>query len=73
MVLMADDVVNIPESSCTVVNSNVNSENVSSASNCFSLPEKLYHPSKYFVFPITKFGFRNPCYCQYNWFDNYLL
>ena len=33
----ADDVVNIPQSSCTVVNSDVNSENVSSASNCFSL------------------------------------
>ena len=26
-----DDVVNIPESSCTVANSDVNSENVSSA------------------------------------------
>lgn len=35
----ADDVVNIPESSCIVVNSDVNSETVSSASNCFSLPE----------------------------------
>ena len=28
----ADDVVNIPESSCTVLNSDVNSENISSAS-----------------------------------------
>ena len=43
------DDVNIAESPCTVVNSNVNSENVPSASNC-------YHPSKDFVFPKTKFG-----------------
>ena len=33
----ADDVVNIPGSSCTVVNSDVNSETVLSASNCYSL------------------------------------
>ena len=46
----ADDFVNIPESSCTVVHSDVNSENISSASNCFSLPETFYHPSKDFVF-----------------------
>ena len=52
----ADDIVNIPESSCTVVNSDANSETVSSASNCCSLPEKPYHPSKGFVFPKTKFG-----------------
>ena len=64
----ADDVVNIPESSCAVshVNSE-NSENVSS--NCCSLPEKPYHPSKQFVFPKTKLT-RNRS-CQYNWFDNY--
>ena len=36
----ADDVVNIPESSCTVVNSYVNSENVSFASNRCLLPKK---------------------------------
>ena len=66
----ADDVVNIPESSCTVVNSDVNSENVFSTSNCCSLPEKSYHPSKDFVFPKTKFGSRNRP-CQHNWFDNY--
>ena len=47
----ADDVVNIPESSCTVVHSDVNKENISSTSNCFSLPETFYHPSKDFVFP----------------------
>ena len=35
-----DDVVNIPESSCTVVNGDVISENVLSTSNCSSLPEK---------------------------------
>ena len=68
----ADDFVNIPESSCTVVHSDVNSENISSASNCFSLPETFYHPSKDFVFPETKFGSRNPQFCQHNWFDNYL-
>ena len=50
----ADNVVNIPESSCTAVNSDVNSENVSSASDCCSLPEKTYHPWKDFVFPKTK-------------------
>ena len=66
----ADDVVNIPESSCTVVvvNSDVNSENVSSASNCCSLPEKPYHPSKDFVFSKTKFGSRNRP-CQHDWLD----
>ena len=46
----ADDVVNIPGSSCTVVNSDVNSETVLSASNCYSLSEKPYHASKDFVF-----------------------
>ena len=46
----ADDVVDIPESPGTVVNSDVNSENLSSASNCFSLPEKPYHPSKILSF-----------------------
>ena len=35
----SEDVVNIPESSCTVVNSDVNSENVSSGTNYFLLPE----------------------------------
>ena len=55
-----DDVVNIPESSCTVANSDVNSEHNSSASNCCSLlPEKPYQPLKDFVFPKTKFGPRN--------------
>ena len=67
----ADDVVNIPESSCTVVNSDVNSEDVSSASNCCSLPEKPYHSSNDFVFLETKFRSRNPRSCQHNWFDNY--
>ena len=38
----ADNVVNIPESSLTVVNS----ENVSSAANCDLLLEKPYHPSR---------------------------
>ena len=52
----ADDVVNIPESSCTVVNSDVNSEYVLSASNSCSLPERPYHPSKDFAFPKTKLG-----------------
>ena len=56
----ADDVVNIPESSCTVVNSDVNSENISSGSYWCSLPEKPSHPSKNFVFPKTKFGSQNP-------------
>ena len=56
----ADDVVIIPESSCTVVNSDVNSENVSSTSYCCSLSEKPYYSSKNFVFPTTKFGSRNP-------------
>ena len=46
-------------------------ENVSSASNCCSLPEKPHHPSKDFMFPKTKFGSRNPRFCQHNWFDNY--
>ena len=67
----ADDAVNITESSCAVVNNDVSSENVSSASNCFSLPEKPY-PSKDLVFPKTRFGSRNPCSCQHNWFDNNL-
>ena len=67
----ADDVVNISESSPTVVNSDVNSENGSSALNCFSLPEKFDHPSKDFVFPKTKFGSRNTGSCQHIWFDNY--
>ena len=66
----ADDVVNIPQSSCTVVNSDVNSENVSSASNCFSLSEKPYHPLKDFMFPKTKFGSRNTRTYQHNWFNN---
>ena len=61
----ADDVVKIPESSWTVVNRDVNSENVSSVSNCCSLPEKPYHPSKDFVFPKTKFGSQNRP-CQHN-------
>ena len=56
----ADDVANIPKSSCTVVNSNVNDENVSPTSNCFSLPEKPYHSSRDFVFPKVKFGSLNP-------------
>ena len=56
----ADNVVNIPKSSCTVVNSNVNDENVSPASNCFSLPEKPYHSSRDFVFPTAKSGSLNP-------------
>ena len=43
-----DDFINISESSPTAVNSDVNSENVSSNSNCFSLPEKFDHPSKKF-------------------------
>ena len=64
-----DDVVNIPESSCTVVNNDEISDNVPSVSNCFSLPEK---PLKDFVFPKTNFGSRNFCFCQHNWFDNYL-
>ena len=51
-----DDVVNIPESFCAVVNSDLNSENVSSALNCCSLLEKPYHSSEDFVFPKTKFG-----------------
>ena len=63
-----DDVVNTPESSFTVANNDVISENVPSVSNCFSLPEK---PLKYFVFPKTNFGSRNLCFCQHNWFDNY--
>ena len=67
----AGDVVNIPESSCTLVNGDVNGENVSSVSNRCSLPEKPYHPSKHFVCPKTKFGLQNPCSCQHNWFDNY--
>ena len=54
------DAVNIPENSCTVADSDVKIENVSSASNWFSLPEKPYHPPKNFVFPKTKFGSRNP-------------
>ena len=49
----------------------INSENVSSASNCCSLSEKPYHPSKDFEFSKTKFGSRNPRSCQHNWFDNY--
>ena len=44
-----DDVVNIPESSWTVVNGDIISENVLSTSNCSSLPEKPYNPSKDFV------------------------
>ena len=67
----ADDVINIPESSCIIVNSDVNSENVSSASNYFLLPEKLYHPSKDFAFPNTQFETQSPRSCQHNWFDNY--
>ena len=59
----ADDVSNISESSCTVVNI----EYVSSASNCCSLPEKPYHPLKYFVFPKTKFRSQNRSF-QHNWF-----
>ena len=62
----AYDVGNIAESSCTVINSDLNSENVSSISNCFALPEKPYHTSKDFVFPKTKFGSRNPRSCQHN-------
>ena len=62
---------NIPESSYTVVNGDVNSENVSSASYCCSLLEKPYYPSKNFVFPKTKFGSRNPRSFQDNLFDNY--
>ena len=65
-----DDVINIPESSCTVVNSDANIENFLSTSNCCSLPEKPYHPSK-ILFPKIKFGSRNRS-CQHNWFDNYL-
>ena len=60
----ADDVVNIPKGSCTVANSDGNSENILSTLNRFSLREKLYHPSKDFVLPKTKFGSRNPCSCQ---------
>ena len=56
----AGDVVNIPESSCILVNGDVNGENVSSVSNRCSLPEKPYHPSKHFVCPKTKFGLQNP-------------
>ena len=46
----ADDVVNIPESSWTVVNSDVNSEYVSSASNCCSLLERPYIHRKILCF-----------------------
>ena len=48
----------------------VNSGNVSSASNCSSLPKKPYHPLKNFLFPKTRFGSRNRS-CQHSWFDNY--
>ena len=61
------DAVNIPENSCTVADSDVKSENVSSASNWFSLPEKPYHPSKNFVFPKTKFESRNPMVALWHW------
>ena len=66
-----DNVVDIPESSCTVVNSDVNNKNVLSTSNYFLLPEKAYHPSKDFVFPKTKFESWSPYSCQHNWFNNY--
>ena len=66
-----DESVNIPESSCAALNNDVNSENVSPASNCFPLQEKPHHLLKDFVFPKTKFGSRNPRSCQHNWFDNY--
>ena len=36
----ADDIAKIPKSSCTVANSDVNSETVSSASNCCSTTRK---------------------------------
>ena len=45
----ADDFIDIPESSCTVLSSDVNSENVSSTLNCCSLLEKPYYPSNDFV------------------------
>ena len=45
----ADDFVDIPESSCTVLNSDVDSENVSSTLNCCPLLEKPRYPSKDFV------------------------
>ena len=47
--ISTDDVINIAESSCTVVNSDANIEDFSSASNCCSLPEKPYHPSRDFA------------------------
>ena len=56
--------------SCTVVNSDVNSETVSSASNFCLLPENPPNPSKDFVFAKLKFGFPYPSW-QHNWFDNY--
>ena len=59
-----------PPRSCTVVNSDVNSETVSSASNFCLLPEKPPNPSKDFVFAKLKFGFPYPSW-QHNWFDNY--
>ena len=59
-----------PPRSCTVVNSDVNSETVSSASNFCLLPEKPPNPSKDFVFVKLKFGFPYPSW-QHNWFDNY--
>ena len=61
---------NPPPRSCTVVNSDVNSETVSSASNFCLLPEKPPNPSKDFVFAKLKFGFPYPSW-QHNWFDNY--
>ena len=61
----ADDVVNIPESSCTIANGDVNS------ANCCSLPKMSYHRWKDFVFLKTKFGSQNPRSCQHIWFDNY--
>ena len=67
----ADVVVNISDSSWTFVNNDVNSENISSASNFCSLPEKPCHPSKDFVFLKTKFVSRNPRSCQHDRVDNY--
>ena len=67
---MTDVVINIPESSCIVVNSDENSENVSSFF-VFLLPEKTYHPSKDFVFLKTQLESESPCSCQHNWFDKH--
>ena len=47
--ISTDHVINIAESSCTVVISDANIEDFSSTSNCCSLPEKPYHPSRDFA------------------------